>query len=98
LLLHAKDDDVIPHHHSSTLFAGLHERCETTSGIRSDVEVVEYKGWGTVFSFPRSYTKSCGGDAVESGEVVWWDGVMGGHNDIGWSEGTVDLIRRIARL
>jgi hypothetical protein len=44
-------------------------------------------------------TDSGGGtDSVPSGEVIYWDGLQGGHNDLGWAEGTLDLIRRVASL
>lgn len=79
LILHARDDDVIPHHHSSTLFSALSSEAK--------VATVEYEGWGDVSRIDGA-----------RGEVIWWDGMRGGHNDIGWSEGSVDLVRRIAGL
>jgi abhydrolase domain-containing protein 12 len=81
LILHARDDDVIPHHHSSTLFSSL------IPPEISNTEVVTYDGWGTVNSYKRS-----------GGEVVYWDGWRGGHDNIGWAEGSVDLVRRIMGL
>ena len=81
LILHARDDDVIPHHHSSALFHTL------TESNPDKVEVVGYEGWGNVSTYKRH-----GGDAI------WWDGWRGGHNDIGWAEGSVDLVKKIAGL
>jgi abhydrolase domain-containing protein 12 len=79
LILHARDDDVIPHHHSTTLFSGLSDL--------SNVVSVNYERWGTVSRYER-----------DEGEVLYWDGFRGGHNDIGWAEGSVDLVRRVAGL
>lgn len=31
-------------------------------------------------------------------QVIWWEGEAGGHNEIGWAEGSMDLINDIARL
>ena len=30
--------------------------------------------------------------------MVWWDGLAGGHNNLGWAEGTMELIKQIADL
>jgi abhydrolase domain-containing protein 12 len=79
LILHARDDDVIPHHHSTTLFSSLSDS--------SKVDSVGYEGWGNVMTYKR-----------DGGDVMYWDGFRGGHNDIGWAEGSVDLVRRIAGL
>jgi abhydrolase domain-containing protein 12 len=54
---------------------------------RGEVKNDKYGDWGTISSFTR-----------DRGEVVWWDGRSGGHNDIGWAEGSVDLVRSIAKL
>lgn len=81
LILHARDDDVIPHYHSSTLFASL------TRSNTDKVNVVEYEGWGDVSTYKRP-----------GGDVIWWDGPKGRHNDIGWAEGSVDLVKRVTGL
>ena len=31
-------------------------------------------------------------------EVIYWEGVGGGHNDLGWTEAGIDLIARISGL
>ena len=51
------------------------------------MNVVEYKGWGNVMTYKR-----------DGGDILYWDGFRGGHNDIGWAEGSVDLVRRVAGL
>lgn len=81
-MLHAQDDDVIPHPHSADLFASL-----LALEPGGKVHETSYKGWGTVRTIERN-----------GGEVVWWDGLRGGHNDIGWAEGSIDLVRRVGRL
>jgi len=83
LLLHARDDPEIPYHHSSNLFSSLH-------ALTPSYEIVEktYEGWGTIRSFTRE----------KGGEVVWWDGLKGGHVEVNLGEGSVDLIRRVAGL
>lgn len=89
-MLHARDDDVIPHYHSNNLFESLR-----ASAPGAPVDEKIYRNWGTIRSFTRSGQN--GGGKVE-GEVIWWDGLRGGHNDIGWAEGSIDLVRRIAGL
>ncbi|WVQ95462.1 hypothetical protein IAU59_002559 [Kwoniella sp. CBS 9459] len=110
LLLHAVNDRTIPHSHSADLFASLSlgrtqvrpidaaalsRTAETTA-----VSVTPYEGWGTVRSFNRDSTS----DEVSSdegkgkGKVVWWEGKNGGHDNLGWAEGTLHLIARIANL
>lgn len=44
--------------------------------------------WGKISTFSRDH----------AGDVTWWEGLTGGHNSLGWAEGTVDLIRRVAKL
>ncbi|KAK8850609.1 hypothetical protein IAR55_004528 [Kwoniella newhampshirensis] len=85
LLVHAVNDGTIPPSHSLSLFASLN-----TPHYRSSVHTTTYEGWGTVRSFDRGEGKG--------GEVIWWEGQKGGHNNLGWAEGTLDLIARIARL
>jgi len=51
------------------------------------INEIQYTGWGTVRSFTRI-----------KAEVVWWEGDYGGHNRLGWSEGTMDLIARVSKL
>lgn len=53
----------------------------------SKIDVVSHEGWGNVSTY-----------RAEGGEIVFWDGSNGGHNDIGWAEGSVDLVRRVAGL
>lgn len=66
------------------------------------ISSITYDHWGTVHSFNRPHSSSSspsGHDgAPAQSEVVYWDGLKGGHNDIGWSEGSIDLIRRVAKL
>ncbi|TYJ55230.1 hypothetical protein B9479_004060 [Cryptococcus floricola] len=88
LLLHAVNDDTIPHTHSSTLFGSLMAPYVTGGDDVEGFEERQYEGWGTVRSFQRG----------EKGQVIWWEGIHGGHNDLGWAEGTLDLIARVAGL
>ncbi|WWD20788.1 hypothetical protein CI109_105265 [Kwoniella shandongensis] len=85
LLLHAINDMSIPPSHSADLFTFLSRPHATKL-----VEETTYEGWGIVRSFDRGSEKG--------GEVVWWEGRKGGHNNLGWAEGSLDLIKRIARL
>jgi hypothetical protein len=34
----------------------------------------------------------------QGAEVIYWEGVRGGHNDLGWTEAGIDLIARISGL
>lgn len=77
---------MIPHLHSSLLFDSLKSR---SSG--SQLLDQTYEKWGTIRSFNRPYGQT-------HSQVIWWDGLRGGHNDIGWAEGSIDLVRRIAGL
>ncbi|ODN99581.1 hypothetical protein L198_03425 [Cryptococcus wingfieldii CBS 7118] len=88
LLLHAVNDDTIPHTHSSVLFGSLMAPYVTGGDDVEGFEERQYEGWGTVRSFQRG----------EKGQVIWWEGIHGGHNDLGWAEGTLDLIARVAGL
>ncbi|ORY31287.1 Alpha/Beta hydrolase protein [Naematelia encephala] len=54
----------------------------------SPAREIQYDGWGVVRSYERQ----------GKGEVVWWDGLTGGHDDVGWAEGTMDLIKRVAQI
>jgi abhydrolase domain-containing protein 12 len=49
---------------------------------------MSYKGWGTVRSFSRG----------DGGAVMWWEGLAGGHNELGWTEGIMDLAAQVAGL
>ncbi|WWC65267.1 uncharacterized protein I303_107884 [Kwoniella dejecticola CBS 10117] len=84
LILHAVNDNTIPFSHSAKIFSSL----RSTINPSVTVEETIYPGWGTVRTFGR----------VEKGEVIWWEGQYGGHDNLGWAEGTTDLIARIARL
>jgi len=85
LLLHAIDDGIIPHSHSAALFASLHKSdSQNTSAIRE----ITHTGWGVVRSFLRE----------GKGEVVWCEGLSGGHDDVAWAEGSLDLIQEVAKL
>ena len=88
LILHAENDDTIPHSHSASLFSSIHAKSPA-----STVRETTYPGWGTVRSFFRDSD-----DGRAASEVVWWEGLQGGHNSLGWAEGTLDLIARVARL
>ncbi|WWC92387.1 uncharacterized protein L201_007344 [Kwoniella dendrophila CBS 6074] len=85
LILHAVNDNTIPHAHSARIFSSL--RSDSALAVSTWKEK-SYAGWGTVRSFDRG----------EKGEVIWWEGKNGGHDNLGWAEGTIDLIARIARL
>ncbi|OCF78742.1 hypothetical protein I204_00686 [Kwoniella mangroviensis CBS 8886] len=85
LLLHAINDNTIPYSHSARLFSSLLHSASLTEGF---VHETSYKGWGTVRSIDRG----------EKGEVIWWEGQNGGHDNLGWAEGTIDLIARVAKL
>jgi len=90
--LHAIDDDIIPHSHSKTLFSHLHASSLSSSAdslLKMDIEETDYPGWGRTSQFNR------GGNG---GEVIWWEGLTGGHNKLGWAEGTIELIQRVAAL
>ncbi|WVQ70780.1 hypothetical protein IAR50_000302 [Cryptococcus sp. DSM 104548] len=88
LLLHAVNDDTIPYTHSSSLFDSLQAPYNAEGEDVKMFDERRYKGWGTVRSFQRG----------DKGQVVWWEGIHGGHNDLGWAEGTLDLIGRVAGL
>ncbi len=48
---------------------------------------LDYPGWGTLrISNPKHR------------QVIWWEGEFGGHDEVGWAEGTMDLIADIAKL
>jgi len=85
LLLHAVDDLTIPHIHSSRLFSALHQNFQANS---SGIETLTYDGWGKVSWFQRD----------GKGEVIWWEGLSGGHTRVEYQEGSQDLIRRVAGL
>lgn len=51
------------------------------------VDVVEYPGWGVVKTATR--------DGLP---MIYLEADSGGHNRIGWAEGTLDLIAKIADL
>ncbi|KAL7420882.1 hypothetical protein Q5752_004836 [Cryptotrichosporon argae] len=91
LIVHAADDLDIPHAHGAALFARAHAALDPDADVA--IDKVAYDGWGTVRSFVRP-SDGHGG----AGEVVFWEGRQGGHNAIGWTEGTLDLIARVARL
>lgn len=80
------DDDIIPHSHSKTLFYHL-----LSTASEKELETTErnYPGWGRTSQFDRGST---------GGEVIWWEGLTGGHNKIGWAEGTIELIKQVAKL
>ncbi|WWD07240.1 hypothetical protein V865_005337 [Kwoniella europaea PYCC6329] len=85
LILHAINDNTIPYSHSARLFSSL---LHSASLTEASVKETSYKGWGTVRSIDRG----------EKGEVIWWEGQNGGHDNLGWAEGTIDLISRVAKL
>ncbi|WRT70786.1 uncharacterized protein IL334_007785 [Kwoniella shivajii] len=85
LILHSIDDDIIPYSQSARVFLSI----LASASLKSEsIEETKYGRWGTIRSFKRS----------EGGEVVWWEGGNGGHNALGFAEGTIDLIARIADL
>jgi hypothetical protein len=92
LILHALDDGVIPHSHSKVLLHHLHAIHTTNSAVLHQPNLTEttYPSWGSICAFDR------GGE--HGGKVVRWEGLAGGHNNLGWAEGTMDLIKQIAKL
>jgi abhydrolase domain-containing protein 12 len=84
--MHARNDWTIPITHSRRLFEVLRER--EGLGMSQEMDEVEVSHWGLV----RSFKGKAGG------EVIFWEGELGGHNDLGWTEGGLDLVRKIARL
>jgi abhydrolase domain-containing protein 12 len=87
LLNHAVTDTVIPHSHSARLFEDLRSHSQVPPARVHDTH---YGGWGHVRSFTR--------DHVAAGPVFWWEGLAGGHNNLGWTEGVMDLIAKVAGL
>ncbi|BEJ11907.1 hypothetical protein CspHIS471_0203670 [Cutaneotrichosporon sp. HIS471] len=86
LLVHTKADKVVPHSHSEALFQSLLAPNGTEYAIPKPF-VLEYAGWGTLhISNPQRR------------QVIWWEGEFGGHDEVGWAEGTLDLIADIAKL
>lgn len=105
MLAHSQNDNVIPYSHSARLFHSLRNHSLVAAGSSSkngkngaDLPISEsrYQGWGIVRSF-NTTTHLSGSDRA-SREVVWWEGLTGGHNKLGYTEGVMDLIRRVARL
>ncbi|WOO82227.1 Monoacylglycerol lipase ABHD12 [Vanrija pseudolonga] len=85
LLLHTLNDGVIPSSHSETIFNVMLERNGTQH--RPQVEQTEYEGWGTLkVAYPNGLP------------LIKWEGKYGGHNDLGWAEGTFDLMAWVADL
>lgn len=60
---------------------------EATNAALEKVDVVEYPGWGVVKTATR--------DGLP---MIYLEADSGGHNRIGWAEGTLDLIAKIADL
>lgn len=86
LLVHTKADKVVPTSHSEALFQSLLAPNGTKIAIPKPF-VLEYSGWGTLrISNPRQR------------QVIWWEGEFGGHDEVGWAEGTMDLIADISKL
>ncbi|RSH81329.1 uncharacterized protein EHS24_008772 [Apiotrichum porosum] len=85
LLLHSFDDPIIPHYHSVNLFQQLNSPNGTQ--LESSIRDFSYPGWGRV-----TYAE------VADREVVFWEGESGGHNSLGHSEGTMDLMAWIGKL
>jgi abhydrolase domain-containing protein 12 len=57
----------------------------------AEIQTQDYPNWGIVSTITKRHQG-------KGGEVIWWDGLRGGHNDIGWAEGSIDLIKRIGGL
>jgi abhydrolase domain-containing protein 12 len=92
LIIHAKDDTEIPSHHSSTLFSGLVSNRKVV-GLEGSVESVDRPGWGVVTRFVPAPS----GQGTP-GQVMYFEGVAGGHNGVGGGEGVVELMREVAQL
>lgn len=90
---------MIPYSHSARLFHTLRNhslaalRRDSVSNLDLPISESEYKGWGVV----RNFSLTPSGDRIQR-EVVWWEGLAGGHNSLGYTEGVMDLIRRVAKL
>lgn len=82
--MHANQDWTIPITHSRRLFETLLDR----EGGSTEVDQLDVPNWGVLRSF-----KSKGG-----GEMRFWEAERGGHNDLGWTEGGLDLVRNVASL
>ncbi|WVQ86153.1 hypothetical protein IAT38_008321 [Cryptococcus sp. DSM 104549] len=89
LFLSAEDDDIIPAMHASYLCHWVMRDEDALPGTSTQLELYheEVPGWGWLVRW------EFGGK-----ETILWRGVYGGHNDLGWAEGTLELIKRVARL
>jgi hypothetical protein len=78
--MHARNDWTIPVTHSRRLFQALADR----EGV-AEVSEEGINHWGTVRAFSGK-----GG-----GEIRFWEAELGGHNDLGWTEGGLDLVKQL---
>jgi len=84
LLVHAQDDTNIPSSHSKQLFSQLASTStESRDSLDRAAHIIERAGWGTVRRALGS-----GGKA----EVMYFEGISGGHNRVGLGEGVMELI------
>ncbi|GMK57057.1 hypothetical protein CspeluHIS016_0308970 [Cutaneotrichosporon spelunceum] len=86
LLVHTKADKVVPYSHSEALWQSLLAPNGTEYAIPKPF-VLDYTGWGKLYISNPRYR-----------QIIWWEGEFGGHDEIGWAEGTMDLIADIAKL
>ena len=80
--MHAKNDWTIPITHARRLFQILRDRDQDHA---EGVQEVEIPNWGVVRSF----------NGREGGHVMFWEADSGGHNELGWMEGGLDLVRKV---
>lgn len=86
LVVHSKVDEIIPQSHSRDIFQSLLAPNGTQTGIPKPF-VLNYPGWGTMhMSNPKRR------------QVIFWEGEHGGHNEVSWAEGTLNMIEDIAKL
>lgn len=108
LLAHAQNDWTIPVQHAQKLYRSL---VASRGHQAAPLSTFELAGWGRV-TLSGMHGAVAAGTADETGsgplqairgkkkgaEVIFWEGVRGGHNDLGWTEAGIDLIARISGL
>ncbi len=101
-LVHAADDTEIPSSNSADLFRRLAlARGHAKAAGYTGEEVQHVPGWGRIVRSGGERGGTRGNDtapAGERGQVVFFEGVGGGHNGVGGGEGIVELIRDVAEL
>ncbi|KAM0749216.1 alpha/beta-hydrolase, partial [Meredithblackwellia eburnea MCA 4105] len=101
LILHAENDNVIPHTHSEVLFQKLISPSPSSSPDPSTnlskIQETPLGTWGVVrrFTHPVSPTTSGKEMERERGEIIFAQAVKGAHNEIGTGEVSVRLIKDV---